>query len=67
MGERKMGGHRGTEERRQVSTLREKNNERIQEELPKMCTTCKSHTDERFAKGLCCSQKKSSGKHGSQT
>jgi len=59
MGERKVGRHRSSQERWQVSALRENVNDRNKKEVPKMCATCKSHTDERFAKGLCCSQKKS--------
>jgi hypothetical protein len=30
---------------------------------PKVRTTCKSHTDERFAKGECCQKKTVSPKH----
>jgi hypothetical protein len=31
--------------------------------VPEMRTTCKSHTDERFAKGECCQKKTVSPKH----
>ena len=59
MGIREMGRHWSTEEERQVSTLREK--QRKQEEVSKMRTTCKSHTDDKRAKGECCQTKKTSG------
>src|SRR6056300_459103 len=58
MGFREMGGHRSTEEGRQVSTLREK--QRLEKEISKMRPTCKSHTNDKVAKGECCQTKKSS-------
>ncbi len=65
MGSRKMGGHWSTEEGRQVSTMREIEGQ--QEEVSKMRPTCKSHTDDKRAKGICCQTKKTSGQHRSET
>ena len=64
MGSREMGRHRSTEEGREVSTVREI--ERLKKEISKMRPTCKSHTDDKLAKGECCQTKKSSGKHRSK-
>jgi len=61
MGIGKMGGHWGTEEERQVSTMREI--EGKQKKISKMRTTCKSHSDDKVAKGECCCQKTCSPKH----
>src|SRR6056300_1847843 len=58
MGSGEMGRHWSTEERRQVSTMREK--QRLKEEISKMRPTCKSHTNDKVAKGECCQTKKSS-------
>jgi len=58
MGIREMGRHWSTEEKREVSALREK--QRLEEEISKMRPTCKSHTDVKVAKGECCQTKKSS-------
>jgi hypothetical protein len=52
MGSRKMGRHRSAEEEREVSTLRKKQGG--EKSLSKMRTTCKSHTNDKFAKGECC-------------
>ena len=60
MGSREMGGHRSPEEEREISTVREI--EGKQEEVSKMRTTCKSHSDDKVAKGECCQKKKTSGK-----
>ena len=57
MGSTEMGGHRSTEEGRQVSTMRKTEGE--QKEVSKMRSTCKSHTDDKVAKGECCQTKKS--------
>ena len=38
-----------------------KTKEGCETEVSKMRPTCKSHTDERLAKGECCQTKKSSG------
>jgi len=55
MGKREMGGHRSSEEEREISTVREI--EGKQKSLSKMRTTCKSHSDDKVAKGECCCQK----------
>ena len=57
MGIGEMGRHWSTKEGRQVSTLREIEGQ--QKEVSKMRPTCKSHTDDKRAKGLCCQTKKS--------
>ena len=59
MGSGKMGRHRSTKEGREISTVREIEGE--QKEISKMRTTCKSHTDDKLAKGECCQTKKTSG------
>jgi hypothetical protein len=61
MGEGKMGRHWSSEEEREISTLREIEGE--QKEVSKMRTTCKGHTDDKVAKGLCCKTKAPSPKH----
>ena len=61
MGSTKMGRHWSTEERREVSTMRKEEGE--QKEISKMRPTCKSHTDDKVAKGECCQTKKSKGKN----
>jgi hypothetical protein len=61
MGEGKMGRYRSAEEERQVSTLREIEGQ--QKEVSKMRPTCKSHSDDKVAKGECCCQKTCSPKH----
>jgi hypothetical protein len=58
---RKMGRYRSAEEEREVSTLRKKQGG--EKSLSKMRTTCKSHTDDKFAKGECCQTKTPSPKH----
>src|SRR5210317_1411204 len=58
MGSGEMGRHWSTEERWQVSTMWEK--QRLKEEISKMRPTCKSHTNDKVAKGECCQTKKSS-------
>jgi hypothetical protein len=54
-GKIKPGGYRSAEEERQVSTLREIEGQ--QKEVSKMRPTCKSHSDDKVAKGECCCQK----------
>ena len=63
MGSGEMGGHWSTEERREVSALREK--QRLKEEISKMRPTCKSHTDDKRAKGdLLSNERRSAGNPG---
>ena len=57
MGIRKMGRHWGSEEEWKVSTMREV--KRLKEKISKMRATCKSHTDDKVAKGECCKTKES--------
>jgi hypothetical protein len=57
MGSRKMGGHWSSEEEREISTVREIQGK--QKKISKMRPTCKSHTDDKVAKGECCQTKKS--------
>jgi len=57
MGSGQMGGHRSTEEGREISTMRKEEGE--QKEISKMRPTCKSHTDDKVAKGECCQTKES--------
>jgi hypothetical protein len=61
MGTREMGRHWSAEEERKVSTLRKI--EGKQEEVSKMRPTCKGHTDDKRAKGLCCQTKAPSPEH----
>jgi hypothetical protein len=53
-----------TEKGRQVSRVWKKVCKFFQQEIPEMRTTCKSHTDERFAKGECCQKKRSAPNTG---
>jgi len=62
MGIRKMGGYWSTKEGWQISTMWEIEGE--QKEVSKMRPTCKSHTDDKVAKGECCQTKKSCRKSG---
>ena len=57
MGSTKMGGHRSTEEGWEVSTMW--TSEGLEVEIAKMRPTCKSHTDDKVAKGECCQTKES--------
>ena len=59
MGIREMGRHWSSEKERKVSTVREIEGE--QKKVSKMRPTCKSHTDDKRAKGECCQTKKTSG------
>jgi len=59
MGEREVGGYWSTEERRKISTLWQKKGE--QKSVSEMRTPCKSHTDDKVAKGECCQQKEGCG------
>ena len=59
MGSREMGRHWSSEEEWEVSTMWEIEGE--QKEISKMRSTCKSHTDDKRAKGICCQTKKTSG------
>jgi len=61
MGSGEMGRHRSTEEEREVSTLREKQGG--EKKISKVRTTCKSHTDDKVAKGECCQKKAPSPEH----
>jgi hypothetical protein len=58
MGSGEMGRHWSAEEERQVSTMRKVEGE--QKEISEMRPTCKSHTNDKVAKGECCQTKKSS-------
>ena len=64
MGSTEMGRHWSTEERREVSTMRK--TEGQQKEVSKMRPTCKSHTDDKVAKGESCCQlrKRAAGNPG---
>ena len=57
MGIRKMGRHRSTEKEWQVSTMWTKQG--FEAKVSKMRPTCKSHTDDKLAKGECCQTKES--------
>jgi len=59
MGQREVGGHWSTQEEWEIPAMREKQG--VKEEISKMRTTCKGHTNDKVAKGECCQQKKSSG------
>ena len=59
MGKRKMGRYWSSEEGWKISTMREV--ERLKEKISKMRSTCKSHTDDKVAKGECCQQKEGCG------
>jgi hypothetical protein len=61
MGIGEMGRHWSTEEGREVSTVRE--TEGKQKEVSKMRPTCKSHSDDKVAKGECCQTKAPSPEH----
>jgi hypothetical protein len=56
---RKMGRHWSTKERWQVSGVWKKIYKFFKQKISKMRTPCKSHTDDKLAKGLCCQTKKS--------
>ena len=49
MGSTEMGGHWSTEEERKVSAVWEK--QRLETKVSKMRPTCKSHTNDKRAKG----------------
>jgi len=61
MGKREMGGHRSSEEERKISTVRKIEGE--QKSISKVRPTCKSHTDDKLAKGECCQKKAPSPEH----
>jgi len=65
MGSREMGRHWSSEEEWEVSTLREKQGG--EKKISKVRTTCKSHSDDKVAKGECCQTKKASRKQGTKT
>ena len=65
MGSTEMGRHWSTEEGREISTMRKEEGE--QKKISKMRPTCKSHTDDKVAKGECCQTKKGSRQCGSKT
>ena len=58
MVQRKMGRHWGTEEEWKNFNPVEGNLQVDQKKVPKMRPTCKSHTNDKVRKGLCCQQKK---------
>ena len=58
-GKPKMGRHWSTKEEWQVSTLWKKICFWFQTKISKVRTTCKSHTDDKRRKGICCQQKTS--------
>jgi len=60
MGRSKMGRYWSTKEEWKISTLWKKICKFFKKKVPEVCPTCKSHTDERVAKGECCQTKKSS-------
>jgi len=60
MGKREMGGHWSSQEGWQISTLWKKIINRFKKKIPEVRTTCKSHTDDKLAKGECCQTKTSS-------
>ena len=62
MGSTEMGGHRSTEERREISTMRKIEGE--QEKISKMRPTCKSHTDDKRAKASAVKRKRAAGNPG---
>jgi len=59
MGQREVGGHWSTQEEWEIPAMRKKQG--IKEEISKMRTTCKGHTNDKVAKGECCQQKTSRG------
>jgi len=59
LGEGEVGRYWSPEEERKISTLWESKGE--QKKVSKVRTTCKSHTDDKVAKGECCQQKESCG------
>ena len=52
-----MGGYWSTEEEWEVSALRAL--KRFEEKISEVRPTCKSHTNDKVAKGECCQTKKS--------
>ena len=56
MGSTKMGGHWSTEEGWKVSTMW--TSEGLEAKISKVRATCKSHTDDKVAKGECCQTKR---------
>ncbi len=65
MARREMGGYWSTEEEWEVSALRAL--KRFEEKVSKVRPTCKSHTDDKLAKGECCQTKKSCKQYGTET
>jgi len=59
LGEGEVGRYWSPEEEWKISTLWESKGE--QKKVSKVRTTCKSHTDDKVAKGECCQQKESCG------
>jgi hypothetical protein len=59
MGEREMGRYWSSEEERKISTLWKIKGK--QKKVSKVRSHCKSHTNDKVAKGECCQQKESSG------
>ena len=65
MARREMGGHWSSEEEWEVSAMRAL--KRFEEKVSKVRPTCKSHTDDKLAKGECCQTKKSCKQYGTET
>jgi hypothetical protein len=64
MGERKMGGHRGTEERRQVSTLRRKTTKGSKRKYPKCVPLAKATRMSASQKASAVRRKRAAGNTG---
>ena len=62
--QRKMGRYWSKEKRWQVSRVWKKICQWFKAEVSEMRTTCKSHSDDKVKKGLCCCQKKKAGNTG---
>jgi hypothetical protein len=65
MGKRKMGRHWSTKEGWQVSTMWTEQG--FEAKISEMRPTCKSHTNDKVAKGECCQTKTSCGESGRET
>ena len=62
MARREMGGHWSSEEEWEVSAMRAL--KRFEEKVSKVRPTCKSHTDDKVAKGECCQTKRAASNTG---
>ena len=65
MGSREMGRHWSSEEKREIPALRQIQGK--QTEVSQVCSPCKSHSDDKVAKGLCCQTKKTGVQYGTKT